>query len=168
MADPLTVEGIVAPLISLGAIITISLVVWNASRRVTTIEVTVKNMQKDFTESKSSLQTSHKDDISQLKIDLEKTKSDRKAEIAESAVALQKQIDSVRTDVKEQAGRVTQNDTKIGDLIGDVRELKDTDKENYLFHERWNQRIENRIENLRNEFITMISIFHGNKKTDDK
>jgi len=168
MADPLTVEGIVAPLISLGAIITISLVVWNASRRVTTIEVTVKNMQKDFTESKSSLQTGHKDDISQLKIDLEKTKSDRKAEIAESAVALQKQIDSVRTDVKEQAGRVTQNDTKIGDLIGDVRELKDTDKENYLFHERWNQRIENRIENLRNEFITMISIFHGNKKTDDK
>lgn len=174
MADTLTVEGIVAPLISLGAIITISLVVWNASRRTTTIEVNQTNDRKDFldfkavmSEMKNQLLKEHKDDVQKIAIDVEKAKADRKQEIADASLVLQKQIDAVKADVKEQAGRVTQNDTKIKTIEDQIKELKQTDKDNFTFHERWIQRVEDRVEKLGNNFVTMFSAFHGNKRKND-
>lgn len=107
----------------------------------------------------------HIEDINEIKVKLEQSKTERRDEIRDSLEnqtkkfeAVQDQIDGMRSDVKDISSRVTQNDQKAKYADEAINEIKKILFDHFTV---WNQRIENRIEELRKEFLGMFRAFHG-------
>lgn len=152
--------------------------VWNMSRRFTTLENDAKTGKEQHNNDVKSL----KEDVNKLEKELIQRISDTKVEQKEEIQKtvgnnfdrfenLQKQIDGSRSDLKDVSTRVTTVNTKTEYIEKEIGELKQCDAANHRFFTDWNQRIEDRIEEARNEigklrseFVNMFTAFHSGKR----
>lgn len=159
--------------VSIVAFISILLVVWNMSRKFTTLENDAKTGKEqhytDIKDIKDKIQSIEKDLIQRIS----DAKVERKEEIASALgnnVAkfenLQKQIDSARSDMKDVSTRVTTVNTKTEHIENEIIELKDCDSSNHRFHIEEHRITNNKIEILRSEFINMFTSFHAPKEIE--
>jgi predicted nucleic acid-binding Zn-ribbon protein len=167
----IAVESILTPAV----FIAIGFILWNSSRKITSMEKDIASVQKaredDKVELVSKATEIHKqvtEEISRLELKISEAKVERKEDIIQATAILknelailQKQIDGIKIDIKEQSSRVTQNDTKIQTIEDTIKEIKEMLSEHTKFFTVWIQRVEDRIENLRKEFIRMFTAFHG-------
>jgi predicted nucleic acid-binding Zn-ribbon protein len=162
MTDTLSLEALTAPIVSLIAVAAISAIIWNMSRRFTTIEVSLQNVKDELHITTKGLA----EEISRQKI--ERQEDIGKALIAEKEElnTIQKQIDMAKGDIKGLLSKIEVNDTRINhsdevhtDLKGSINGVRqDVEKriqEHVEFFSKWNQRIEDRIEDLRKQLIQM-------------
>jgi predicted nucleic acid-binding Zn-ribbon protein len=175
---------LVAEVIIGTGLITLSLVIWNASRRITTMEVCLANQGKEMLEIKNQIKTEHEADIKRVELEISNAKSERikqigdaKLDLKDDFTTMQKQIDSVRADVKDANTRVTVVSVKVDAHEAEQQKLHDRINDNLKFITDWNQRIEDRIKEAENKAIALvesakrdlISMFHerGSKKNED-
>lgn len=145
-------------------------VVWNMSRKITTLENDAKTGKEQ-----------HNNDVKELKQQISDLKSDsiqrgadqkieRKEEIAKELSnqvtkfeTLQKQIDSGKLETKGVATTVTQVNTKVEYIEKQITELKECDANNAAFFTKWIQRKEDDIKSMA-EWIKEIMTFLLGKK----
>ena len=158
--------------------ISIFLVVWNASKKITTLENDAKaGKEQHYTDIKEL-----KDKISDIERNFIQRASDFKSELKEEIESkvgnnvgkfdgLQKQIGDLRSDLKDSSTRVTAVNTRLEEKEKQLEDLRDTVKDNRSFHTNELHITDNTIEivrkeicELRNQFINMFRSFHGNSK----
>jgi len=158
MPDALTLEALTAPIVSLIAVAAIAAVIWNMSRRFTTIEVSQNNMKDELHTTTKGLA----EEISRQKIERQEDISRALLAEKEEINQLQKQIDSTKSDVKSLLSKIEVNDTRINQSERVHEQLADetarvhqeavkTIQTHVDFFAKWNQRIEDRIEDLRRQ-----------------
>jgi len=166
--DAASIEGFTAPIISLVAIVSISLIIWNMSRRFTTMEVVQQNMRDELHTTTKGLA----DEISRQKIERQEDIGKALLQEKEELNQLQKQIDSSKGDIKSLLSKIEVNDTKIqqsekvheelkGETMRVHQEATKTIQQHVDFFAKWNQRIEDRIEDLRKQIIQMYQNTKG-------
>lgn len=162
MPDALSLEALTAPIVSLIAVAAISAIIWNMSRRFTTIEVSLQNMKDELHITTKGLA----EEISRQKIERQEDIGRALLAEKEELNTVQKQIDSSRGDIKGLLSKIEVNDTRINHSDQIHSELKDNNnrtredlqkriQEHVEFFSKWNQRIEDRIEDLRKQLIQM-------------
>ncbi|HJX79129.1 hypothetical protein [Glutamicibacter sp.] len=166
---------LVAEIVIGTGLITVALVIWNASRRITTMEVTLTGLAKEMLEMKNQIKTEHEVDIKRVELEVSNAKSERvkqigdaKLDLKDDFTAMQKQTDSVRADVKDANTRVTVVSTKVDAHDKEQQKLHDRINENLRFLTNWNQRIEDRVKEAENKAVALvdsakrdlISMFH--------
>jgi len=162
MSDALTLEALTAPIVSLIAVAAIAAVIWNMSRRFTTIEVSQQNMKDELHQTTKGLA----EEINRQKIERQEDIGKALLSEKEELNIVQKQIDSSKGDIKGLLSKIEVNDTRINHSDEIHLELKDginrtrqevekRIQEQVEFFTKWNQRIEDRIEDLRKQLIQM-------------
>jgi len=168
--DAAAMEGFAAPIISLVAIVTISLVIWNMSRRFTTMEVQQQNMKEELHTTTKGLA----EEISRQKIERQEDIGKALLQEKEELNMLQKQIDSSKGDLKGLLSKIEVNDTRIAQSERVHEELRQETSRVHQeatkviqthvdFFAKWNQRIEDRIEDLRRQLIQMYQNSNSTK-----
>lgn len=194
--DILLIVGAVAGL-SVGGFI-----IWNSSKKITNLENQIAQQKEkfeaeleeqedklggeiaDLKEKRHALVVEYNDKLTSSIRDLESkvntARIERREEITKSAmdqkediVTIQRQIDNLKSDIKDVAARVIIVDTKITHHDGDIIDLKKCDDEIKKFFADWNQRVEDRVEHVReeltkfrSEFVHMFSAFHAPNKNN--
>jgi chromosome segregation ATPase len=169
---------LVAEIVIGTGLITVSLVIWNASRRITTIEITLSNQIKEMLEMKNQIKTEHEVDIKRVELEISASKAERlqqindaKLDLKDDFSAVQKQIDAAKADVKDMSGRINIINTKVDSHEREQAKLHERIDKNLGFITDWNQRIEDRIKEAESKAISLvesakrdlISMFHERK-----
>ena len=167
--------------ISIGVVLTVLVIIWNASKKIATIENDAKvGKEQHFNDVKEI-----KDKISEIERNFIQRASDFKSELKEEIESkvgnnvgkfdnLQKQISDLRSDLKDSSTRVTAVNTKLDEKEKQLNDIQDIIKENRSFHTEELHITDNTIEivrreicELRNQFINMFRSFHGKSEHID-
>jgi chromatin segregation and condensation protein Rec8/ScpA/Scc1 (kleisin family) len=138
------------------------------SRRYTEMRLDLDSEKVEHGKLKKQL-----DDMRQeIKLMFAEQKADRKEDIHSSLENQTKKFDSLcraqdllREELQKQSTALSSNEQQLKNSEQAHEHLSKADDEikNILFDHftRWNQRMEDRIEKLRSEFIDMFTAFHG-------
>ena len=146
-------NALIPPVISIVAFTALIAVIWNISRKFTTLELDAKTGKEQHFNDIARLENKINEFDKNLVKQISDAKVERKEEISKALgnsvdryEGLQRQIDGVRSDVKDQSSRITTVITKADFIEKQIKELKECDEKNMQFVTDWNQRIEDRIE----------------------
>lgn len=130
-----------APLVGIGVAFSLSIVVWNMSRKMTTVEICQQGQHNE-----------HIGDTKRLEINLEKSRSERKEELKhiqlglkDDLTAINIEFQTLKTEIKEISGRVNMLDQKSKYADVTFEELKKMVGEEKKFFTDWVRRVEDRI-----------------------
>lgn len=158
--------------------ISIFLVVWNASKKITTLENDAKtgkenhyNDIKSLDERLSSIEKNFVERIGELKSITGKEIENKIGNNIKKFDSLQQQITDLRGDLKDQSTRVTAVNTKLDEKEKQINSQHEEIQTNKSFHINESHITDNTIENvrkeiceLRNQFINLFRSFHGDTK----
>lgn len=161
-------------------------IIWNSSKKIATLEFQLKNQHDKFDqdirelkETRHELIVQYNDrltmNVKELTEKISDAKVERRDDIQkavdsdkEALNTIQKQLDAAKSDIKDVAARVIIVNTKIEHVEKDIVGLRECDAEVKKFFADWNQRIEDRVEQVREEFgkfrqefVTLFSSFHA-------
>lgn len=184
-------------LVTLAVIVPLIIVIWNVSKKYALQDVDLRQLKErhcsdieslkqtiikevtDLKESRANLLLQYSEKLRNIENlatnRIAETRLETKEEVGKATTqsknnidVIQRQIDNLKSDIKDLSTRITTVNTKTEYIEHEIVELKECDVSNHKFHSDWNQRVEDRIENLRNEFLTMFTGFHGhgNKKEE--
>ena len=161
-------------LIGIGIVAAFVTVVWQVSRKQANTENSITNTNTTLNEFKESINKSisesHKDLLEKItELDKEMTKklADTKIERSEQIGVVQKQVNSMCSDLKEVGNRVTVVNTKVEVQEKEQNKLHERIDKNLGFITNWNQRIEDKVENSKRDlmgFMNMLINFSNRTK----
>lgn len=153
------ISVIIGSIVGFAALLTI---VWNFSKTITTMKINLANQDKK-----------HVEDINELKLRMEQSKTDRRDEIRDSLEnqtkkfeIVQEQVDNIRSDVKDQSGRITTVLTKTEYIETQIKELKEAIKDQRDFITKWVQRVEDRIRDIVKFLMGFTKVIRNNGDND--
>jgi hypothetical protein len=150
-----------------GGISTMLYFIWNTSRRFTTLHLEKEQLLAQYTRDLALIERKHLEDVKALQDEIQRQIIERKDDMTTESLQrkddltnIQKQIDGVKSDVKSLLAKIEVNIANIEQSKEVHDELCEADERNIKFFTDWNQRIEDRIEALRKEYLHMLVSFH--------
>jgi chromosome segregation ATPase len=160
---------IVSIIIIIGsAICTIIYFIWNTSKKFTTLQLEKEQLLAQYERDLASIEKKHLNDVQALSNEIQRQTIERRDDMTQESLQrkddlnnIQKQIESLKADVKGLLSKIEVNVAAIETSKEVHDELCQEDEKNVKFFTDWNQRIEDRIEALRKEYLHMLTVFHG-------
>lgn len=146
LVDPLGLVTIVLAIV--GGFIGIFTVIWRVSKNYNDQRNDITQLRKEIAE----LKTLHVGDYKDTNGMFDKMRIERREEITKALLnqhdkfeVQQKQIDSIRVDVKDVISKINIVDTKVGVHTEDIAKVNERIDKNLGFMTDWIQRVEDRI-----------------------
>jgi len=168
-------NALVPPVASIIAFAVLLGIVWNISRKFTTLELDVKTLKEAVSADILRMQNQHIKDAKALEMEIQRQVVERRDDIAKTSLQhkddlnnIQSQLDASKADIKGLLSKIEVAYTSIhtGEKTHD--EQKAEIHRLHSFYADWIQRVEDRIENLRDEFLSMFAGFHGSGSRGSK
>lgn len=160
-----TISIIVGSLVGFGALLTI---IWNFSKKITTIELNLAQRKTEYKDDLARLQEQHLKDVKALETEIQRKAIERREDIAKAMIQhkddivnISKQLDSQKADIKSLLSKIEVAYTSITTGEKTHAEIKAEMNRLIGFFTDWIQRVEDRIEGLRKEFLNMFTAFHS-------
>lgn len=159
-----------APLVGVTiGLVTVATLVYGVGKKTASMEVAAKVLDERQKSDINKMEMKLHDIVKEMEMKIHEAREERREQINKAVVDqierfnnIQKQIDYAKGDVKGLLSKIEINETKINVLEDTPKELKIDAENSKRFFTDWIQRVEDRIEALRKEFLTMFTAFHGN------
>jgi len=170
----------------LGAFATSIYFIWNTSRKFTTIELNVDLLQSKHSEDMTNImekynadilriQTQHLEDVKALENEIQRQIVERRDDISKQSLQqkdemnnINKNIEKTNADVKGLLSKIEVNETNIETSQRVHVDLRNEDQRIIDFMTDWIQRVEDRIEDLRAEYLRMLTCYTGPNQNEQR
>ena len=154
----------------------VAFIIWNSSKKAASMEIKLNQIDKKQDKEITEIRREHNDDVVELRKEMSNqdneaikqigiARVERKEEITKAIInqherleVLQRQIDQLKSDIKDLSTRITVSGTKSDVFEREVERLCEESAEAKKFFADWNQRIEDRIENSKKELMGMMNM----------